>query len=123
MYVFLVLVACIAIAMNAMLNNVDIEITWKNLLEESQSNLEDPYDVVFIGDLLYDEEIANSLIAWLENAYLRGTRIYVGDPGRHALTEDFKKRMKLLRRYYLPEEVRKENHGYDTATVWEFSRP
>ncbi|EZA62540.1 hypothetical protein DMN91_006241 [Ooceraea biroi] len=112
-------VACVAIAMNAILNNVDIEISWKNLLEKSP---EDPYDVIFIGDLLYDEEIASTLIAWLENAHLRGTRIYLGDPGRHGLTKDLRKRMKLLRQYDLPEEVRKENHGYDTVTVWEFGR-
>lgn len=113
-------VACVAIAMNSVLNNVDIEISWENLLEKSP---EDSYDVIFIGDLLYDEEIATILVAWLENEYLRGARIYLGDPGRHGLTENLRKRMRMLRRYYLPEEVRKENHGYDTATVWQFNRP
>lgn len=110
-------VACTAIAMNAMLNNVDIKITWRNLLEKQP---EEPYDVIFIGDLLYDEEIANKLIAWLEDAYIRGARIYLGDPGRHGLTENLKRRLKLLRRYPLPESIRKENHGYDTATVWKY---
>lgn len=105
--------------MNAILNNVDIEVSWENLLEKP---LDDPYDVIFVGDLLYDKEIANTLMTWLGDAHERGTRIYLGDPGRHGLSEDLKKRLKLLRRYSLPENVRKENHGYDIATVWEFDR-
>ncbi|XP_020277987.1 electron transfer flavoprotein beta subunit lysine methyltransferase-like [Pseudomyrmex gracilis] len=112
-------VACVAIAMNAMLNNVDIEVSWANLLTGSP---EQPYDLIFVGDLLYDEEMANNLITWLEKAHTRGARIYLGDPGRHGLTENFKKRMRLLKRYFLPENVRKENYGYDTATVWEFQQ-
>ncbi|XP_011630212.1 electron transfer flavoprotein beta subunit lysine methyltransferase-like isoform X2 [Pogonomyrmex barbatus] len=112
-------VACIAIAMNAILNDVDIEVSWKNLLKEPP---QDPYDVIFVGDLLYDEEIANTLMAWLGHAYEQGTRIYIGDPGRHGLSEDLRKQLRLLRRYSLPENVRKENHSYDTATVWEFNR-
>ncbi|GAB1864470.1 ETFB lysine methyltransferase [Camponotus japonicus] len=111
-------IACVAVAMNAILNNVNIEISWKNLLQELP---EDTYDVIFVGDLLYDEEIANTLIVWLEHAYIRGAQIYLGDPGRHGLTEDLRKRMRLLRRYSLPENVRKENYGFDTATVWEFN--
>lgn len=112
-------VACVAIAMNAILNNADIEILWENLLEKP---LQVPYDVIFVGDLLYDEEIANVLMTWLSDAHERGARIYLGDPGRHGLNEDLRKRLKLLRRYSLPENVRKENHGYDMATVWEFDR-
>ncbi|XP_071577931.1 electron transfer flavoprotein beta subunit lysine methyltransferase-like [Temnothorax nylanderi] len=112
-------VACVAIAMNAILNNVDIEVLWENLLEKP---LEGLYDVIFVGDLLYDEEIANTLMTWLEDAYERGARIYLGDPGRHGLSEDLKKRLRLLRRYSLPENIRKENHGYDVATVWEFDQ-
>lgn len=115
----MILVACVAIAMNAILNNVDIEVVWENLLEKP---LEDSYDVIFVGDLLYDEEIANTLKTWLGDARERGARIYLGDPGRHGLSEDFKKQLRLLRRYSLPEIVRKENHGYDMATVWEFDR-
>lgn len=114
---FWISVACVAVAMNAMLNDVEIAVSWENLLERPP---EDPYDVIFVGDLLYDEEIARILITWLEDARVRGARIYLGDPGRHGLTESLRRRLKLLRRYSLPENVKRENHGYDTATVWEF---
>ncbi|KYQ58715.1 UPF0516 protein C12orf72 like protein [Trachymyrmex zeteki] len=111
-------VACVAIAMNAILNNTDIEVLCKNLLEKP---LEDSYDMIFVGDLLYDEEIANTLVTWLGDAHERGTQIYLGDPGRHGLNENFRKRLKLIRQYSLPENVKKENNGYDMATVWKFN--
>lgn len=112
-------VACVAIAMNAILNNVDIEVSWENLLEKP---LQDSYDVIFVGDLLYDEGIANTLKIWLRDAHERDARIYLGNSGRHGLSEDLRKQLRFLRRYFLPENVRKENHSYNTATVWEFDR-
>lgn len=103
--------------MNAILNHVDIEVSWKNLLETFP---EDLYDVIFVGDLFYDEEITNILIAWLEHVHARGARIYLGDAGRYRLTEDLRKRLRSLRRYSLPQKVKKENCNYDKAVVWEF---
>ncbi|KOC62239.1 hypothetical protein WH47_03997 [Habropoda laboriosa] len=48
-----------------------------------------------------------------------GTRIYLADSERHGLTENFKKSLKILKGYSLPD-VRKENHGYDRCNVYEF---
>ncbi|XP_046822532.1 electron transfer flavoprotein beta subunit lysine methyltransferase-like isoform X2 [Vespa crabro] len=76
-------VACIATLMNATLNDVDVQVSWKNLLNEP---LKETYDVIFIGDLLYEEELAETLIPWLLDASKKGTRIFLGDPGRHGLT-------------------------------------
>ncbi|XP_050470033.1 electron transfer flavoprotein beta subunit lysine methyltransferase-like [Bombus huntii] len=110
-------VACTAISMNAILNRVNVKVSHQNLLYELP---ERTIDVIFIGDMLYDAEIAATLIPWLEKARDNGTRIYLGDPGRHGLTEDLKKRLKVLRHYRLPENVQKENYGYDSCNVWEF---
>ncbi|XP_035718400.1 electron transfer flavoprotein beta subunit lysine methyltransferase-like isoform X2 [Vespa mandarinia] len=76
-------VACIATLMNATLNDVDVQVSWKNLLNEP---LKETYDIIFIGDLLYEEELAETLIPWLLDASKKGTRIFLGDPGRHGLT-------------------------------------
>lgn len=103
--------------MNAILNRVNVKVSRQNLLYELP---EKTIDVIFIGDMLYDAEIAATLIPWLEKARDNGTRIYLGDPGRHGLTEDLKKRLKVLRHYRLPENVQKENYGYDSCNVWEF---
>lgn len=110
-------VACTAISMNALLNHADVEVSEENLLYRVP---EGSTDVIFIGDLLYDEEIADVLIPWLEKARHNGTRIYLGDPGRHGLTNGLRERLTLLKRYSLPENVRRENYGYDKGYVWEF---
>nr|XP_033342784.1 electron transfer flavoprotein beta subunit lysine methyltransferase-like [Megalopta genalis]XP_033342785.1 electron transfer flavoprotein beta subunit lysine methyltransferase-like [Megalopta genalis]XP_033342786.1 electron transfer flavoprotein beta subunit lysine methyltransferase-like [Megalopta genalis] len=111
-------VACAAVSMNAALNHVELQVSQEDLLQRSTS--EKLADVILVGDMLYDEEIAVRLIPWLEKARENGTRIYLGDPGRHGLTENLKKNLKLLKRYSLPENVRKENHGYQQCEIWEY---
>lgn len=113
-------VACVAASMNAELNHVDLRVSQENLLQRPAGNLA---DVIFIGDMLYDEETAVTLIPWLDDARRHGTRIYLGDPGRHGLTQDLRKRLRLLRRYSLPWSVRRENYGYDECDVWKYVGP
>ncbi|XP_076291372.1 electron transfer flavoprotein beta subunit lysine methyltransferase-like [Lasioglossum baleicum] len=110
-------VACVAASMNAALNHVDVQVSQENLLQQSHGKLA---DVIFIGDMLYDEEIADVLVPWLEKARENGTRIFLADPGRHGLTEDLKSRMKIIGRYSLPENVRSENYGYHKCEIWEY---
>lgn len=110
-------VACTAISMNALVNQMDVQVSRENLLRAPPDT---SFDVIFIGDMLYDEVIANELIPWVERARRNGARIYLGDPGRHGLTEDLKKRLKIQKKYSLPEHVRRENYGYDECSVWEF---
>ncbi|XP_014610438.1 PREDICTED: protein N-lysine methyltransferase METTL20-like isoform X1 [Polistes canadensis] len=110
-------VACIATLMNATLNGVDVQVSWDNLLDRP---LEKSYDVIFIGDLLYEEELTETLIPWLLDVAKKGTRIFLGDPGRHGLTDKLKQNLKLLRQYELPENTRKENNGYRDVYVWQF---
>lgn len=103
--------------MNAKLNNVDLRVSKENLIEGKLNEL---FNVILIGDLLYDEKIAEKLIPWLERSSREGSQIYLGDPGRHGLTKDLKKRMSPVCEYKLPENVKRENHGFDSATVWRF---
>lgn len=112
--------ACVAASMNAELNHVELQVSQENLLQRPAGNLA---DVIFIGDMLYDAEIAATLIPWLEEARAHGARIYLGDPGRHGLTQDLRDRLTPLRRYSLPESVRRENYGYDQCDVWKYVGP
>ncbi|XP_015605223.1 electron transfer flavoprotein beta subunit lysine methyltransferase isoform X2 [Cephus cinctus] len=111
-------VACVAMNMNAALNSVQISISKENLIAQPYNG---NFHVILVGDLLYDEVIAGSLIVWLNEALAAGSQIYLGDPGRHGLTDTLRRRWKILREYPLPENVRRENRGFDTACVWQFS--
>ncbi|XP_043269426.1 electron transfer flavoprotein beta subunit lysine methyltransferase-like isoform X4 [Venturia canescens] len=113
--------ACVAANLNASLNGVEIETTSKNLLENPARNYGCSFDVILLGDLLYDDEMAESLIPWLEETVRENrSRVYLGDPGRHALTDTLKRRMEFKQEYSLPGNVRRENYGYDSAAVWQF---
>lgn len=81
----------------------------------------DRYDVILLGDLFYDTEIADVLIPWLNRlARDDGKDIYIGDPGRHGLTETRLRNMIHLTRYELPPNVCLENNGFSHASVWKF---
>uniref|UniRef100_A0A182WIT7 ETFB lysine methyltransferase n=1 Tax=Anopheles minimus TaxID=112268 RepID=A0A182WIT7_9DIPT len=82
------------------------------------------YEVVLIGDLFYDIEIAVDLHPWIQRLARAGTEIYIGDPGRHGITETgVLSNMELLTRYKLPENVCLENSGFSYANVWQFHLP
>nr|XP_029719752.1 electron transfer flavoprotein beta subunit lysine methyltransferase-like [Aedes albopictus] len=86
-----------------------------NIIEQHRLELEqanqigapcDRYDVILLGDLFYDTEIADVLIPWLNRlARDDGKDIYIGDPGRHGLTETRLRNMIHLARYELPPNV------------------
>lgn len=76
------------------------------------------YDVILLGDVFYDQEIADLLHPWLEKLLKNKQRIIIGDPGRHALRSNMK--LNLLAKYSLPENICIENHGFQYTNVWEF---
>ncbi|XP_055538083.1 electron transfer flavoprotein beta subunit lysine methyltransferase-like [Wyeomyia smithii] len=105
-----------AALLNAELNSVDLEISSRNLIGQPC----DDFDVVLIGDLFYDAEIASVLSPWLAQLAAKRKNIYIGDPGRHGLTEKRLWNMTQLARYRLPPDVCIENNGFSHASVWEF---
>jgi predicted nicotinamide N-methyase len=45
-------------------------------------------DVILVGDLFYDRDIAGRLLAWLGELAVQGRTVLVGDPGRAYLPKD-----------------------------------
>lgn len=66
-----------AIALNAALNNVSLDVALADLIGTDVD-----YQVILIGDLFYERDIAQPLFAWLQALHARGTQILIGDPGR-----------------------------------------
>jgi len=70
-------VAAAAMALNADLNGVSLEVTTDDLIGRSVEA-----DVILVGDMTYETELSRRVVTWLESLAGRGVEIYVSDPGR-----------------------------------------
>ena len=75
--------ALVAARLNAELNEVTLQTTADDL----RGQLDDRFDVVLAGDMIYEEALAASVLPWLEALAGRGVSVLVGDAGRMALPE------------------------------------
>lgn len=66
--------ACAAIRLNAQANHLDITVTQDDLIGQPGA-----WDVILVGDLFYEQPLAERLLAWLSPL---GTTALLGDPGR-----------------------------------------
>lgn len=87
-----------------------------------EEGLEIKADVILIGDLFYDEGIAQTLQPWLKRLSENGKLVLIGDPGRHGLTPVFQtESLQLLVSYRLTDNCCLENNGFQAVNVWKFS--
>ncbi|XP_036995637.2 electron transfer flavoprotein beta subunit lysine methyltransferase [Artibeus jamaicensis] len=112
-------IAGMAITLNCELNQLNpFPILTKNVLDLEQ----DKWDLIVLGDMFYDEDLADSLHRWLRGCFwTHRTEVLIGDPGRpqfrgHSIQHQLHKVIE----YSLPEPTRQENNGLTTSTVWEF---
>ncbi|XP_055387067.1 electron transfer flavoprotein beta subunit lysine methyltransferase-like [Condylostylus longicornis] len=108
-------IAEIAIELNAELNNVKLRSCTKNIIGK-----ECDADVILLGDIFYDEDIACLIVPWLFHLRTLKKKIFIGDPGRHPMTSERLTYMKKLSTYELSKISLSENHGFDVANVWEW---
>jgi predicted nicotinamide N-methyase len=73
--------ACAAARLNAQANDVHVEISDMDLLQDAPPNA----DVILVGDLFYEKALAERVHAWLVEARKNGADILIGDPGRSYL--------------------------------------
>lgn len=86
-----------ATSLNAAANGLVVEVLVGDLLDGPPPEV----DVVLAGDVFYDAEMAARVRPWLLASVAAGTRVLVGDPGRH----------------YLPQELVRELAAYDIPTT------
>lgn len=112
-------VAATAIRLNCELNKLEpIPCVTDNLIGSERLN----WDVILLGDMFYDEDLADSLHTWLQKCVQVGkTQVFIGDPGRaHLENHRIKRVLRMLAQYTLPQTVRDENYGLTTSTVWRY---
>jgi predicted nicotinamide N-methyase len=102
--------AAAACKLNAALNDVSIEILVGDALVGPSG-----VDVVLVGDLFYDRDIAPRLLAWLRAEAARGATVLIGDPGRTYLPKD---ELEAIARYEVPVSRALEDAEIKRAAVW-----
>ena len=100
-----------AALLNAAVNGVGIEARAGNAFAAPPAE-----DVILVGDLFYDRDIAPVLLAWLQAA--RGA-VLIGDPGRTYLPKD---KLVRLAEYAVPVSRALEDSEIKRTGVWRLAR-
>jgi predicted nicotinamide N-methyase len=100
-----------AIALNAAANSVEVETTTADLL----AALPDGTEVVLVGDLFYERQLAERVLACCDAAKAAGSLVLVGDPQRNYFPRD---RFECLARYDVPVTRELEDAEIKRAAVW-----
>ncbi|MGE3143539.1 MAG: methyltransferase [Hyphomonadaceae bacterium] len=103
-----------AARLNAALNGVSIATSDRDPIGE-----ETPCDLILVGDLFYDRDIATRLLAWLELLEARGAAVLIGDPGRAYLP---KERLDKIAEYAVPTTRALEDAEVKRTGVWRLKR-
>lgn len=102
--------AIAAIALNARINNVAVEVVREDLI-----GVEPHWDVVLAGDVCYERPMAEKVIAWFRALAGRGVAILMGDPGRAYLPRSG---LVELARFDVPTSLELEDRTRRETIVW-----
>lgn len=100
-----------AIKLNASANSVALKVTGENLLCSHPPDC----DVLLVGDLFYERELAARLMDWLVQAHCRGTQVLIGDPGRSYLPRE---KLAACATYEVPVTRELEDAEIKKTSVW-----
>ena len=104
--------AAAAIAANAALNGVDIEITTADVVGAADPR----WQVITAGDVCYEQPMAGRVTAWLRSLARGGADlVMLGDPGRAYLPADG---LSERTRYVVPTSRELEDRDSREGVVW-----
>jgi predicted nicotinamide N-methyase len=104
--------AAAAIALNAALNGVAVAVATADLIGTSG----DAWDVVLVGDMCYEQPLAERLTFWLRALAGDGVTVLLGDPGRsYVPTSGLTK----LARYTVPTSRELEDRESRDGVIWQ----
>lgn len=99
-----------AAILNAALNGVVVEISDADPVGQPTAA-----DVILVGDLFYDRDLAPRVLAWLIAMQAEGKAVLVGDPGRTYLPRD---KLDQIAAYDIPVTRALEDAEVKRAAVW-----
>ena len=105
------LFATAAARLNAQANDVVLEITDDDLLQSGPGR----FDVILVGDLFYEKDLAARVHAWLGQAREQGALALIGDPGRSYLP---KSALTHVIDYNVPVTRELEDSEIKRTAVW-----
>ena len=104
-----------AVALNGEANGVYVDVTILDMLDHP-APVAPRYDVILVGDLFYERDIAARALSFLDRHMMAGARVLIGDPGRSYLP---KERLARLAEYSVPVTRELEDLDIKRTTVWE----
>ena len=107
--------ALAALALNAELNGVALELRDEDVLEIPNPG----WEVVLAGDVCYERPMAARVAAWLGGLVRQGVTVLMGDPGRSYLPEIGLTR---LARYAVQTSRELEDTDLRNAVVWQVTQ-
>ena len=105
-------VAAAAIAANAAVNGVEIEITTSDVVGTADPR----WEVITAGDVCYEQPMAGRVTTWLRSLAQPGRVVVLGDPGR---TYSPAESLREHARYLVPTSRDLEGREIREAVVWE----
>jgi predicted nicotinamide N-methyase len=104
--------AAAAIASNARLNNVELEVITADLIDTNDPR----WQLITAGDVCYEQPMASRATAWLRSLAGRGCVVLLGDPGRAYLPAGG---LRERARYSVPTSRDLEGCEARDGVVWE----
>lgn len=105
-------VSMAATRLNAEANGVAVEFSTDDLLATAL----DDFDVILVGDLFYERQLADLVLATIEPAGRRGALVLIGDPQRNYFP---KGRFQSAAEYRVPVTRELEDAEIKRTSVWQ----
>ncbi len=103
-----------AIALNAAANRAEVSITTDDVLD----HVPDGIDILLIGDLFYEKELAERVLSYGMRALTDGAKVLAGDPSRNFFPVD---RFAKVAEYSVPVTRALEDSEIKHTAVWELA--
>jgi predicted nicotinamide N-methyase len=106
------MLALVATRLNAEANGLHVTTTAEDLLARPP----DAFDVILVGDLFYERQLADRVLAYIDAAVEGGALVLIGDPKRNYFPRD---RFTKVTEYRVPVTRELEDAEIKNTSVWQ----